>query len=321
MFKKQKSIVIVSKQKNTYSSFPTAVIDNNNISIFFRQGEVQSKQPHGYYGKVIKMSYPLDEFLELSENPKNSNSKPKKQTIFQGDNEIDAIASKLEEDVFTLGTREYLKGFPMKTYLSFSNSTNFKDRMEIKIKGTQWIIFYGKAFKTGLGYIFPAYGPLTKDTRSRPLVLITDDFKHWEILSNIESNIFLNESSIAFDGKSYHLFMRENENEFGIWHTTSKNLENWEKPNKLFSNAHAPMAFSFDNEVYLTYRDIIETEKACVSLYNMKNKEKTILDSYLGNVYDGGYSDPIFINNKLFVFYYLGNVEGEPEIKCSILEA
>jgi len=319
VFENKKILTLVSSKKNIYSSFPTVVVHKNEISLFFRQGKLKAKTPHGYYGKVKKNTYNLEEFLSFF---KKENYIPKKneKVVFEGDNELDAIVSKLEDNLFSLGTREYIKGSKMTTYLSVSDSPEFKDRMEIKIKGTQWVIFYGKAFKGKEGYIFTAYGPLTKDTRSRPLVLITDDFRHWEILSCIENKTFLNESSITFVEDNYHIFMRENENIFGIWHSLSNNLEKWSKPKKLFPNAHAPMAFNCHNEIFVSFRDIVSEEKACLSLYNLENKTKIEIDSYKGNIYDGGYSDPILVDDKLFVFYYLGNIRGEPEIKCILMD-
>lgn len=317
MFKNKNIISLIEKKKETYSSFPTVVFNNNKITMFYREGVKKSTHPHGFYGVVKTCQYDFEEFLTFFNGKKTIKSEI--NTIFSGDNELDSIVSKLDENIFSLATRIYIQGLPMKTYLSFSDSPNFKDRMEIKVKGTQWVIFYGKAFKTDLGYIFPAYGPLTKDTKSRPLVLITDDFKNFEILSVIESNIFMNESSISFDGENYHIFSRENENQFGIWHHTSNNLQNWKNPEKLFSLAHAPMSFNYKDGIYLSYRNILEKDKAAISVYNLKNKESKDIETYFGNIYDGGYTDPVIINNKVFVFYYFGNKSGEPEIKCALL--
>ncbi len=318
MFEVVNKLTLIKSSKNTYNSFPTALLNQSKITVFFRQGTNKKNHPHGFYGKVLTFSIDFEEFLNCFSNCKEDFSSRCK-VVFEGDNELDSIVSKLSDNLFSLGTREYIKGSQMKTFLSISDSLNFKDRMEIKIKGAQWIIFYGKPFKWEQGYVFPAYGPLKNDSRSRPLILITDDFSHWDILSHIESDTFLNESSIVFNGENYSIFMRENISEFGIWESVSTNLQNWSKPEKLFSNAHAPMGFCFNNNKFITFRDILGEDKAAISLYGLKGNEKISIDKYSGNIYDGGYSDHILINNKLFVFYYLGNENGEPEIKCAML--
>jgi hypothetical protein len=319
MFQKTGECNLINSVKNTYNSFPTAVTDKDKLTVFFRQGRLKQNHPHGFYGRVLSFNVALDEFYSCFQNG-NKEFKDRCQVVFQGDNELDAIVSKLSDSVYSLGTREYIKGCSMKTFLSVSDSPDFKERMEIKIKGTQWVIFYGKAFKWEQGYIFPAYGPLKNDNRSRPLVLITDDFSHWDILSYIEGETFLNESSIVFNNNEYSIFIRENQGEFGIWQSSSTDLQNWSKPKKMFPNAHAPMGFCYNNQQYVVFRDILEEEKGGVSIYSLKTKEKVLLDSYYGNIYDGGYSDPVLIDNTLFVFYYLGNKSGEPSIKCAMLK-
>jgi len=243
--------------------------------------------------------------------------------VFESENEIDAIVSKLDKNIFSLGTRTYVKGKPGKTYISFSDKPVFKDRYEAKVKGVNGFAFYGKAFKWEAGYVFLAYGRLMEDTFSRPLLLITDDCSSWDLLSYLPSNLngtILNESSVVFDGERYFTFTREDSEPFGIWYSMSDELQKWSFPKKLVSSAHAPMSIHENGIIYLTFRDLVSAELSSVSLYILfRNSERLTIDTYEGNPYDGGYTDICVIDNDVYITYYLGNEEGEPFIKtCRI---
>jgi len=71
-----------------------------------------------------------------------------------------------------------------------------------------------------------------------------------------------------------------------------------------------------NNDIYLTFRDLISEKKTGISLISTSKLYKTLIDLYEGSPYDGGYSDIGIINGDLFIIYYMGNKKGEPYIKC-----
>ncbi len=316
---------IIPQIEGVYSSFPTFTEYDSRIFVFYRQGFKSDMQCHGIAGKVKCFEIEKDLFGKVFDDEKLETlyELGKDYIVFESNNEIDAIVSRLDENVFSLGTRGYIKGKPGKTYISFSDKPVFKDRYEVKIKGVNGFAFYGKAFKWQEGYVFPAHGELKEDTFSRPLLLITDDFSSWDLLSYLPSYLtgtILNESSVVFDGEKYFIFMREDLEPFGIWYSISDDLQEWSFPKKLLSSAHAPMCIYKDGRIYLTFRDLVSTELSSVSLYiPFQNPEILTIDTYEGNPYDGGYTDICVIDSDVYITYYLGNGEGEPFIKtCRI---
>ncbi len=323
---------LVPQIKDSYSSFPTFTEHDNRIFVFYRQGIKSDAQIHGVHGRV--KCFEIDKGLCLNQFENNKIESlyelGKDYTIFEGKNEIDAIVSRLEDNVFSLSTRIYIKKQPMETYVSFSDVPYFKERKEIIIRGAEWIVFYGKAFKWEQGYVFPAYGELSELEGERPLLLITDDFSSWEVLSYLPGNFYgftLNESSIVFDGEKYFIFMREetkpfaaDTESFGIWYSTSNDLQKWSPPEKLISWAHAPMTVFRNGRIYLTFRELVSDDTTIISLISpFSDLDKLIIDTYKGNPYDGGYTDIGIIDERLFVIYYTGNDEGEPYLKiCEI---
>jgi hypothetical protein len=313
---------LVPQIKNTYSSFPTFTEHDNKIFVFYRQGIKSNLQCHGVQGKVKCFEIEKGLFLNLFKDDKGEclYDFGKDYIVFEGENEIDAIVSKLEEDVFSLCTRRFVKREPIKTYISISDVPHFRYRSEVKIKGVENIIFYGKAFKWEQGYVFPAYGQLTKVKGVRPLVLITEDFSSWELLSYLPGSFYgltLNESSIISDGEKYTIFIREDTDSFGIWYSTSDDLQRWTFPKKLVSYAQAPMSIYQKGKIYLTFRELVSDDTTNISLMTpFSHTEKITVDIYEGNPYDGGYTDIGVIDDRLFVAYYTGNVNGEPYLKC-----
>lgn len=320
-----KQKIIIPRQKNLYSSFPTMTTDDKNLYIFYRQAKTDEDFVHGYYGKVNCFKIEQQAFLEAMRSDKQTIfSLGKHETVFSStkQNEIDAIVSKLDKNLYTLVTRQYLPKKLNQPYLSVSNSPTFNERKAIQHPDLQWFVLYGKALKSTEGYIFPAYGSSKSEPGQRPFLLQTDDFTTWSILSTLPLNedYILNESSIVFHDGLYTIFMRDNKLPFGIWHAESKDLKQWTKPTKLITHAHAPITLLHNGKLFLTYRDLSVNKKWLTSLIEpFTSKQKIILDQYEGNPYDGGYSDLIVIKDQLICVYYSGNEDGEPEIKCSIL--
>ncbi len=316
---------LVPQINGTYSSFPTFTEHGGKIFVFYRQSAKSDIQCHGIHGKVKCFEIEKDLFLNMFRDDKEENlyAFGKDYTVFESENEMDAIVSRLDDNVYSLCTRKYIDKRPLETYISFSDTPNFKDRHEVKIKDIDWFAFYGKAFKWKQGYVYPAYGDLKGE---RPLLLITDDFSSWELLSYLPGGspgFALNESSIVFDGERYIIFMREDTEPllddmlpFGIWYSTSTDLQNWSTPKKLLPQAHAPMSVYKDGKIFLVFRELVSENSSAVTLMSpFLSLEKTRIETYKGSPYDGGYSDICFIDNRMFIVYYTGNESGEPYLR------
>lgn len=312
--------IVIPQSENMYASFPTFTEYDGKIFIFYRQGTKNIKKCHGTGGKVKCFEADKELFLGSFSNksPESMYASGNDYIIFEKGNEFDAIVSRLGKDEFSLATRTYLNR-QMKTYMSFSDKPVFKDRCEVKIKGVKWLVFYGKGLKWKEGFVFPAYGCLKSENVDRPFIIITNDFSNFELLSYLPSNIngpVLNESSIIYDGVKYAIFMREETFPRGIWYAQSEDLQKWDSFERFLSFAHAPMAIFNNNELYISFRDLLSNEKTGISLISPQNNYKILMDVYEGSEYDGGYTDIAVIDGNVFVLYYIGNKEGEPYIKC-----
>ncbi len=325
-----KTKTVVPQMENTYSSFPTLTEHDGRLFVFYRQGLKSDNQMHGIQGKV--KCFEIDKEICLNQFDENGREclydLGNDYQVFEGENEIDAVVSRLESNLFSLCTRKHIIGEPVQTYVSFSDSPRFNERYELKIDGIDWAVFYGKAFKWEQGYVFPAYGEFSELAGERPLLLITDDLSSWEVLSYLPGNLpgfVLNESSIAFDGEQYTIFMREDTHfcfdefsQFGIWYSFSHDLLDWSIPDKLISSAHAPMSVYYKGEIYLSYRELMFDGTSAVALMSpFSKKRKLSIETYVGNPYDGGYSDINIIDDRMFVVYYIGNQSGEPFLRLT----
>jgi hypothetical protein len=310
---------LIPQMKDTYTSFPTFMEHENRICVFYRQGS-----GHVLGGKVKCFEMDKGIFLKAFHNREWENlyNLGKDYVVFEDENENEALVSRLDENLYSLATRTYDGEDSIKTYMSFSENLTFKERAEVRIVGVEWLVFYGKAFKWDQGYVFPAYGRVIDE---RPLLLITDDFTSWEVLSILPSNFggsILNESSIAFDGEQYTIFMRDDIEPFGIWYSKSDDLQKWSSPERLVPSAHAPMSIYKDGKILMTYRELISEDTTAVSLIApFSDMEKVTIETFKGNPYDGGYTDIRTVNDEIYVVYYTGNEDGEPYINvCKVFD-
>lgn len=319
---------VIPRREKTYSSFPTLATNGDHVYVFFRQGRTSNRQCHGLDG-VVK-SFRIKKhilFQALRDDQVESLYQLGwETTIFgsEGENEIDSIVSQPAENVYTLATRLYNPPQPLKSYISFSGTPCFQERREVRVKGVQWLVFYGKALRSPEGYVFPAYGALEGEEFSRPLLLVTGGGELWELLSclpsKLKGSIILNESSVAHDGERYVIFMRQDTPPYGIWYATSFDLQAWSEPRPLLEKAHAPMSLKVGDRIYLTFRDLSDPEVSAVSLLTpLDGGRKTVIDTYRGNLYDGGYTDLLAVDGHLLIVYYLGNERAEPEIRLAAL--
>ncbi|MZP29874.1 hypothetical protein GTO91_09185 [Heliobacterium undosum] len=343
---------LVPRQRNLYSAFPTFTEYRDKIYVFYRQGVTSARQCHGVDGAVRCLQLDKGEFLERMrhESEEGFLDAGEDDVVFRSENEIDAIVSRLDEDLFTLCTRTYMRGRICPAFVSVADEPRFTERRAVELKGVEWIVFYGKAVKSPAGFIFPAYGILKGEGFTRPLVIVTDDFEHWDLLSYLPSGIdgaVLNESTVVFDGNRYQMFSRQDISPFGIWLAESEDLQRWSTPRRMISRAHAPMAVTLPGGIALTYRELLAKEKSAVAVRFLRSGETPIgdaccaagsdgnsdrrdeparidapsltIDHYEGNPYDGGYTDLGLVDDDLVIVYYHGNEEGEPSIRAAAL--
>jgi len=319
---------VIPRREKTYSSFPTLATNGDRVYVFFRQGRTSNRQCHGVDGVVKCFEIEKEVLLRALGDDRVTSlfDLGRETTVFgsAGANEIDAIVSRPQENVYTLATRLYNPPQLLKSYISFSDTPCFQERTEVRVKGVRWLVFYGKAFRSPAGYVFPAYGALEGEGFSRPLLLVTDNGESWDVLSwlpsNLEGHIILNESSVVHDGDQYVIFMRRDTPPYGIWYATSFDLQAWSEPQPLLEKAHAPMSLKVGDRLYLTFRDLSDPEVSAVSLLNpLDGGRKTVIDTYHGDLYDGGYTDLLVIDGYLLIVYYLGNEKAEPEIRLAAL--
>jgi hypothetical protein len=298
---------IIKEEKQLYSSFPTMSVCRDHLVIFYRQGVVDTKNPHGFYGKVNCTRLKLSELENFFDQ--NSPIEIQENTIFESQNELDAIVSKLSDKLYTLGTRIFVKDKINDVFLSVSSDCNFKERQKVSIKDVNLAAFYGKALCIEPYFLFSAYGTLKREIFTRPLLIATKDFSHFELFSFIESSkeLMLNETSIVNTQNYYIAFSRKDTYpNYALYYSTSKDLVNWDKPKKILDFALAPMAINVNGTIFVSFRDNDgNTNK--ISIINTKTRKKKIIDTYTGSLFDGGYTDLAFINGFIYVIYYTNN--------------
>jgi len=312
--------VVIPHRHATYSSFPTYVEHEGRLFLFYRQGEKSVGECHGLSGKVCSFELETEVFLRAFQNEPGADiaRSGEEQVVFVEGNEFDAIVSKLGDHLFSLATRSYDQQNVMHTFLSVSASPRFGRRREITVPGLRWFAFYGKAHPCDSGFVFPAYGCVDGERTERPLLIRTDDFQCFDLLATLPTNIdgaVLNESSLVRTEKGFAIFMRDDILPFGIWCAISRDLRRWDTPRRLCFLAHAPMAISTDTELFVAYRDL-QGKDTAISLLSVSAGVVDTIDVYKGSPYDGGYTDLGIIGEYLYIFYYLGNEEGEPYVCC-----
>jgi hypothetical protein len=298
---------IVKEDRDLYSSFPTMSICKDYLVVFYRQGVVDPKNPHGFFGKVKSLKLKLSELEKFFDQ--NSPIDIQESTIFESQNELDAIVSKLSDNLYTLGTRIFVKDKINDVFLSVSCDCNFKERHKINVKDVSLAAFYGKALMLNSCYIFSAYGILKGENFTRPLFISTQDFSHFELFGYIYSSkdLMLNETSIVKAGNIYIAFSRKDTYpNYALYYSTSKDLVNWDKPEKFLDFALAPMAININGTIFVSFRDN-EGGTNKISIINTKTFEKKIIDTYIGSLFDGGYTDLAFINGNIYIVYYTNN--------------
>lgn len=323
--------VLVPWEEKAYSAFPTFVTCGDALFVYYRKGVTHSDGGHGKRGRVHSLRINKRSFLRDFGQIQPLNQLGEDEVVFEDGNEMDAIVSQLAPDRFSLATRNYDDAGVMRTYISFNNRPEFNDRNLVEFEELDWFAFYGKAFHANGLDIFPAYGSLKWEIFGRPLLLSSQNGSDWKLLavlpSYFDKKTVLNESSVAWDGHYWVMFMRQDTKPFGLWLSRSKDLLEWSPPKKWRDQAHAPMALNINGTLHLCFRNILGEDRAAFSLVtfsenaSLPNVDNIIdLDEYTGSIYDGGYGDLGLVGDDLFVFYYHGNVKGEPFLKAARLK-
>lgn len=314
---------LLPQQASRYASFPTALAWREHLYVYYRLGVTDEPFSHGNEGEVHKLTIPLHRFIEAFDFDRDLIGCGRDDILFRHANEMDAIVSQQGESMFSLATRTFEKGMQgMRTYLTLAEQPHFPSRRQIILPQLSWLVFYGHGLQHDQDYIFPAYGGLQGDgPLMRPLLLATAEGEHFSLLGHLPASeqLMFNESSLVYFQDQYHIFMRRHGKPYGIWSSQSIDLVHWQKPRPLLEHAQAPMAMVYRGRLLLTYRHILGENRAAVGLIEPFGKTRLVLDPYEGSIYDGGYADPLVINNRLFIFYYHGNPEGEPTIRCAEL--
>ena len=151
----------------------------------------------------------------------------------------------------------------------------------------------------------------------RPLLLEADEHGKMSLLANLSAHedLMFNEHSVVFFKGLWYMFMRRHHKTHGVWQTTSPDLKTWSEPTLLAEKAQAPMAYVFEDRMLVAYRQILGEDHAGVVLREPLGTLCLTLDEYEGCVYDGGYADLFEMDGRLYVCYYRGNPEGEPDIR------
>jgi len=316
------SLTIIPREINVYSAFPTLVVHEGRVYVFYRRGYKNPYQCHGLGGAVRR--FEMDAALLLDAfsagAPQCVYPLGRDITIFTSENELDAIVSAPDGGVYTLCTRTYVRDAIAATFVSHAPIPDFDGRNEVKIDGIQWLVFYGKSMKWRNGFVFPAYGVLSGRGVMCPLVLFTRDFSAWSLISHVDapSGCVLNESSIAPHGPGYAMFMREDSGDRGIWVSQSEDLKLWSAPRKILTAAHAPMAAVIGGEIFLSFRRLIGNGvSAAAYIKPYSGGGITDVEVYRGSLFDGGYTDWAVIGGRVFLVYYAGNEGGEPCIRMT----
>ncbi len=312
--------IVIPRRYAAYSSFPTFVEHEGRLFVFYRHGEKSARNCHGLNGEVRCLELEITRFVRaFRDEPETDIARSgEEQVVFAEGNEFDAIVSRLGDNLFSLATRNYDQHNIMHTFLSVSTSPRFERRHEIAVPGVRWLAFYGKALACDTGFVFPAYGCVDDEETERPLLIHSDDFQRFDLLAALPTNIdgaVLNEGSVVRTEDGFLMFLRSDTFPFGIWYSISRDLRSWDTPRRLCYVAHAPMAMSSDTDLFVTYRDL-QGDQTAVSLLSVSTGTIETIDTYPGSPYDGGYTDLGIIGEHLYVFYYLGNEEGEPCICC-----
>jgi hypothetical protein len=123
--------VLVPHRKDIYASFPTFVEHKKFLFVYYREGVTNTAYTHGLDGKVLRLKMKIS---DLEKTIRGEIDVPlwnllEKRVVFNAENELDSIVSKLDENLFSLCTRNHIHGVLNQCYVSFSDEPEFSERL------------------------------------------------------------------------------------------------------------------------------------------------------------------------------------------------
>ncbi len=306
-------MILAKKEKGKYKAFPTVVKVGGEVLVAFREGLTEPSKPHGKNGKVkILKSIDLKNWQEF-ETPFN-------------DNELDAILSGPFGDDLYLVTRSFEHKKRNDIYVSRFKIGNLpQDRLKVTVSKVRLSAFFGHMFERSGELVATAYG-MYKDEHRSLVLSSADKGNTWQLKGVIMPDGFkpwLNENSIVeVDGKFLSI-IRSLEPSYDLYYSFSSDLVHWDEPKKLGLLGHAPVLRKLKSgKLALAFRDLNDNLPGIGLALSDDgiNWERINLKHYRGNLYEGGYTDFIEIeDNKLFVVYYISDEDNEPWIEAEIV--
>ena len=306
-------MILANKEKGKYKAFPTVVKVGDEVLVAFREGFTDPSKPHGKSGKVkILKSKDLENWQEL-------------ETPFD-DNELDAILSGPFGDDLFLVTRSFEYKKRNEVYVSrFKIGDLPKDRVKVTVKDVGLSAFFGHMFEYNSELIATAYG-MYKDEHRSLVLSSTDKGSTWQLKGVIMPDGFkpwLNENSIVEANGRFLAVIRSLEPSYDLYYSFSSDLIHWDEPRKLGLLGHAPVLRKLKSgKLVLAFGDLNDDLPGVGLAFSDDglNWERINLKHYCGNLYEGGYTDFVEIeDNELFVVYYICDEDNEPWIEAQIV--
>lgn len=322
----EKRFVISKKEKGKYHAFPTLVRQRGQFWMACRSGAVSNRQAHGIGGKVLLYSADVkapDRWISHG-------------TLFEPSpdgtrNELDAILSAPETDLFFLATRDYVEKKRNDVYLSVGQTPVLTDRKILTEISEQYAICFGHIRKASNGdLLMPGYCGFIDEPSGTPVLLVSGDRgKTWTLRSKVASSANvgtrLTEFSLGHLGDSrWTALVRNETSPFNLYQTQSvDDGRTWSFPEKTVLRGHAPMII--DSESHhghlVLFRDLGEIDPGVaigLSLDKGATWERVgRIVTYTGSIYDGGYGDLVqFDANRFLAVYYMCDEDNSPWIEA-----
>jgi hypothetical protein len=319
---------ILEKEKGRYHSFPTLVRQQDQLWLACRSGSVSGRQAHGVDGKVLLFSAEvtrLDRWISHGSlfEPSADGTR----------NELDAILSAPETNLFFLATRDYAWKERNDVYLSRGRTPVLINRRLLTNISDQYAICFGHIRKTGNGdLLMPGYCGFSDEPSGTPVLLVSNDRgRTWTFRSKVASSAGvgtrLTEYALGHLGSSNWTALIRNETPpFNLYRTESHDDgRSWSDPKKTELCGHAPMILESESGHghLVLYRDLGETDPGvAVGLSLDKGalwERSGRIATYTGSIYDGGYGDLVQLEKNLYLaVYYLCDEDASPWIEGAV---
>lgn len=321
----EQRFVVIKKKLGRYHGFPTLVRQGRKLWLACRSGTASPHQAHGIQGKVLLFSADLSTPGQW----KAQGSLFVPPTGSTG-NELDAILSMPEPDLFFLATRDYERNVRNDVYLSRGHQAALTERQLLTNLSDHYAICFGHIRRTFTGeLLMPGYCGFSDEPSGTPVLLVSKNRgRTWSLRSKVANSTKvgtrLTEYSIGYLGKtSWTALIRNETPPFHLYRTESDDDgRSWTFPKKTKLCGHAPMILDCEavGGHLVLYRDLSETDPG-VAIGTSSNKGvswKRIgrLVSYSGGIYDGGYGDLVQLDQKrILAVYYICDEDASPWIE------